>query len=282
MMKDVQILPLIVDLVGTFFRSSHAALNRSCLAHGTNTLHEPTGLNIFTHKRPETQAALESIVFSFLTVEATINYIFFNEQQRSSPDGLDRWLRQKWRRQLSVYDRFALLIMQYSTAKLDNFQALTTLFSEFISFRNRIVHAHPEQYDALIERVDGNDDDVAIHDVEFSAVPAKFPASGLAEEIGRIGSEDARRAFEIMLLVVCFLDEQFIAEMTFGWRFSETDERVVRPKAILASMTSRDYPDVLPDSFAPDVVTRFPEVLARMERAQQTGACGGIPAPPAP
>jgi hypothetical protein len=70
-MDDIDIVPLIATLIKAFYRSSRDALARVAAASKARTADGPTGLNIFPHRHTETQAALETIVFSFLTVEAT-------------------------------------------------------------------------------------------------------------------------------------------------------------------------------------------------------------------
>jgi hypothetical protein len=118
-MKEIDVVPLIVDLGNSFFRSSRDALHRAQSAKsGQGPVAEPTGLNIFSHRQSETQASLETIVFAFLTVEATINYLFSREQSARSW-GLHAWLREKWKRSLSVHDRFVLLVSQYATGNLE-------------------------------------------------------------------------------------------------------------------------------------------------------------------
>jgi len=245
-MDDIDILPLVVHLFGRFFDSSRDALDRARQARADQeATTEPTGLNIFSHRRSETQASLETILFSFLTVEATINYLFFNEQQSTRPKRLDRWLQQKWKRGLSLHDRFVLLVSKYSTANLDDFQYLETLFCEFVNFRNRIVHTYPEQYDALVEPgVIPNE--VLAHDVEATFVGGVFPVSGLAGEIARIGSQDAGRAFEIMLLVLSFLDEQLFAAIELWWPVagSPGSKALTRPRAIVEALGTRYYPKI--------------------------------------
>lgn len=217
-------------------------------------------VSTFTHYcRDETQASLESIIFSFLTIEATINYIFFNEQRSRQPGGMDRWLREKWKRQLRVYDRFVILVIQYSTGTLDEFPSLITLLSEFIAFRNRIVHAHPEEYDALVEpgKTLG---EVLVHDVEPVSKKTHSSLSGLSQEIGRIGFDDARRAFEIMLLVLSFLDAQFVAELDFPWSATgraDDVEHHLTPRGILESLDHRCYPAIAPASFVPKFIARI-------------------------
>jgi hypothetical protein len=192
-MNNVQILPLIVGLIGSFFRSSRDALERAQQAKLNKSPQEATGLNIFPRKA-EIQASIESIVFSFLTIEATINYIFFNELRSRQSKGLEKWLQQKWRWNLSINDRYILLLNQYSSANLDDFQCLTSLFVEFIAFQNRIVHAVPEEYYALVELNPG-EDECLLHDVEPVQKLERFPVSGLSGEIGKISHDDAKRGF---------------------------------------------------------------------------------------
>lgn len=258
-MNDVKILPLIVDLVDSFFRSSRDALERARTGKsGQPAVGEPTGLNIFSHRRGETQGSLESIVFSFLTIEAAINYMFFSEQGWRRVKTLDSWLRQKWKRSLSVYDRFVLLVSQYSTANLGDFQYLASLFSEFIGFRNRIVHAHPEQYQALVEPgpIPG---EVLIHDVEAICNARGFRVSGLSAEIGRISLDDASRGFEIMLLVFSFLDEQLVAEFELPWpsKSATSEQEYLSPRRILESLMFRHYPSIDPGSFVPEMISKL-------------------------
>ena len=62
-MDNVKIFPLIINLIGSFFRSSRDALNRTQHAQSDRNVHELTGLNIFSHCRSETQASIECIVF---------------------------------------------------------------------------------------------------------------------------------------------------------------------------------------------------------------------------
>ena len=258
-MKDLEILPLTVELIGSFFGSARDALNRALRAKSSHRVYEPTGLNIFTHRRDETQAALESIVFSFLTIEATINHIFFNEQRSRPLNGMDRWLRDKWKRHLRVYDRFVLLVTHYSSNPVDKFQPLVILLSEFISFRNRIVHSYPEVYDALVEPSD-KPDEVQVHDVQLISQTKTFPTSGLSQEIGRIDSHDASRAFEIMLLILAFLDEQFVAELELSWMINgdrDKQPQPMRPSAILGTIDHREYPGIDPTSFVPELIVKL-------------------------
>ena len=257
-MNEVEILPLIIDLTGSFFRSSRDALERARNAHSNSIkVVEVTGLNVFSHRRPETQASIESIVFLFLTIEANINYLFFAEQRSRTLKNMEKWLRQKWKHGLSVYDRFVLLVSQYATANLNDFQYLTSLFSEFIGFRNRIVHAHPEQYHALVEpgSVPG---EMLVHDVEPILISGRFPTSGLSEELGRISANDASRGFEIMLLVLAFLDEQFVSEFELSWPSCVAGEKeYLRPKGILESLSFRHFPKIDPGSFVPEFISNL-------------------------
>lgn len=256
-MSDVKIMPLTVNLVGTFFRSSRDARWRARSARNARSDHDTKELNIFTHRQPETQASLESIVFSFLTLEAAINYVFFTTgYSHTPPTGMERWLHGKWK-SLRVYDRFVLLATNY--APLSEFQSLVTLFEEFTTLRNRIVHSYPDRYDALVEQ-SSTPDEVLIHDVEHVAHSKTTSQSGLSVEIGRINVEDAERGFEIMLLILCFLDEQFVADLEFHWPindFPDGQGTHLKPKAILASLKHRYYSNIDPESFTPEFIKKL-------------------------
>ena len=98
-MKKIDILPLTVDLIGVFYRSARDALVRVKHATNTHPAEKITDLNIFPENNAETQATIETVVASFLTIEATINFTFFSEvNERVSSSGLDKWLKRKWKR----------------------------------------------------------------------------------------------------------------------------------------------------------------------------------------
>lgn len=258
-MKEIKISPLIVDSIGRFFRSSRDALERSKHAQENNSEQDPTGINVLINHQAEAQASIESIVFSFLTIEATINYFFFVEMRNRQLKTFDRWLQQKWKRSMSINDRFIILVNQYTMANTDDFQYLMTLLSEFITFRNRIVHAMPEEYNALVEET-VDESDILYYDVEPLQRQALFSCSGLSGELGRISCADAKRGFEIMLLVVCFLDEQFVGEFVFPW--GKDEQQFMSTKDIIASLPFRYYPKLLTDQF-------IPEFIKEMKKAQQ-------------
>jgi hypothetical protein len=246
-MGEIKLIPLIVELIGSFFASSRDALERSRNAKSSQAvLSEPTGLNIFVHRQAETQASLECIVFSFLAVEACINYLFFREHRWGSSNSLTAWLKQKWRRGgLSVYDRFVLLVDQYATANMSDLQTLCALFSEFISLRNLIVHAYPSEYQALVEEESGGEYSF-VHDVEPISSNGRFAVSGLSREIGRICLDDASRSFEVMLLMFAFLDEQFVADFKLPWASRNSVEQDSwEPRRILESLVPRHYPNAV-------------------------------------
>jgi hypothetical protein len=149
-------------------------------------------------------------------------------------------------------------VSQYGAGNLDDFQRLGALFSEFISFRNRIVHAHPEQYHALVEpSIVPNE--VLVHDVDPICNAKGFRESRLSQEIGRISSDDASRAFEIMLLVLSFLDAQLVADLEFPWplKGSASEEEHCSPRRILSSLVVRHYPEIDPKSFVPKNISEL-------------------------
>ena len=259
-MTDVDVLPLIVDLIGLFYRSSLDALKRAKTAAYAHPFRECTGLTVFSQRDAETQATLESVIASFLTIESTINYTFFSElDHKHSQSGLDRWLKQKWEGRLSILDRFNLLFSQYAITELDKFQSVTSLFQEFVTFRNRIVHPHPEKYAALVEHSD-IPGELLIHEVEPFKTSKPFHHSGLSEEIARIAYSDAERCHEIRLLVIALIDGQLVIDLRLSWydHPSElTGYNSSTPAQLLELLSHRYYSKIDPKTFIPEFITKL-------------------------
>jgi len=259
-MNDIDVLPLIVDLIGSFYRSSLDALGRAKTAAYSHPFRERTGLTTFSERDAETQATLESVVASFIAIESIINYAFFNEiDHKPSQSGLDRWLKQKWKGNLSILDRFNLLFSKYATTELARFQSVTSIFQEFVTFRNRIVHPHPEKYDALVERSD-IPGEVLIHAVEPFVTRKPFQSSGLSEEIGRIAYPDAARCHEIMLLVFALIDGQLVIDLQLSWYEAPSEMTGCNsgtPAELLESLEHRYYPKIDPKTFIPEFIAKL-------------------------
>jgi len=256
-MKNCDVLPLTIDFIGFFFKSSRDALERAAQYAQSIKSHHVTGLTVFPNKSAETQATLETVIFSFMTIEATINYIFFKEQEEKyNQSGIDRWLKNKWRGGLSISDRFFLLFNKYSSADLNKFQNVSSLFNEFISFRNRIVHSYPDKYDALVEFSD-IPGEVFIHDVEPRTTHKPFPYSGLTDEMAKIKYTDAARCYEIMLIVLALINAQFVAELEFFFedKTNILKSRALSPHVILLSLEPRYYPHIDPKTFFPEFLS---------------------------
>jgi len=259
-MKRIDVLPLIVDLIELFYRSSRDALSRAKDAAHTHPFRESTGLTIFSQRSAETQATVESIAASFLTVEATINYMFFGElESRHNESGLDKWLKRQWKGRLSVTDRFMLLLDQYATIHLDKIQNVISLFQKFAVFRNRIIHPYPAKYDALVEYTD-IPGEALVHAVDLCETGEVFSQSGLPGEIARISYPDAARCHEIMLLVLALLDAQFVTKMKLSWYDKPADMSGLNsatPTELLNSLEHRYYPKINPQEFIPDFIAKL-------------------------
>ncbi len=143
-------------------------------------------------------------------------------------------------------------------AHKDGVKSLLLTSRDGFGFRNRIVHAHPEQYHALGEQ-GFTPDDLFVHDVEPIPNARGFPATGFSQEIGKISLHDASRGFEIMLLVLSFLDEQFVAEFEFPWpcKNATSEEEYRRPRGIIESLALRHYPKIDPESFVPEIISKL-------------------------
>jgi len=253
-MKGCDVLPLIVDFIGSFYRSSTDALERATQAAQSISSHHVTGLTVFSNRSAETQATIEAIIFSFMTIESTINYIFFNKQEeKHNQSGIDQWLKNKWKSGLSISDKYVLLFNKYSSVDLDKFQNVSSLFKEFVSFRNRIVHSYPDKYDALVEFSD-IPGEAFIHEVEPCSTHKPFQCSGLSDEMARIKYSDAARCYEIMLIVLALIDAQFVAELKFPFK-DKTDNSTIKylsPGEIVDNLEPRYYPNINPKTFIPE------------------------------
>jgi len=251
-MKKIDILSLNIDLINTFFCSAHDALKRAQHANNTNFNKRDLELNIFPEKHAEFQAAIETIIASFLAIEATINYAFFYMTDNSSSNsGLDKWLKNKWKRSLSISDKFFLLMESYFYTDLNLFQDIKILFHEFVTFRNRIVHSHPEQYDALIEETDILEE-VILHDFEPHHKKKSFTNSKLSEYIEKINYKDAAKCYEIMLLIISLIDCQCMLELKFSnYKNNKNLKHLhkITPLELIYSLDHRYYPKINPKSF---------------------------------
>ena len=64
--------------------------------------------------------------------------------------------------------------------------------------------------------------------------------------IGRICLDDASRSFEIILLMLSFLDEQFVYEFALPWLLKNaTDRESQGPRQILELLVPRYYPNAV-------------------------------------
>jgi len=257
-MKRIDVVPLTVELIELFHRSARDALRRAKDAADSHPYQEVTGLTIFPQRNAETQATIESVVASFFAVEATLNYVFFSEMENEhNQSGTNRWLKRKWKGSLSVSDKLVLLFSQYATTDLNKFQNVVSLFHEFVTFRNRIVHPYPEKYEALVESAD-LPGEVLLHAVDPCITPEPFVHSGLSREIARIAYPDAARCYEITLIVLALLDAQFVTEMQLSWYEKPADMaglHLATPAELLNSLEHRYYPKIDPMAFVLDLPT---------------------------
>jgi hypothetical protein len=251
--KDIDVIPLIVDIIQVFYSSSYDALNRAKRAAQSHSISNNIGLTIFSQMHSEVQATMESTIASFFTIEAAINYTFFTEVDNThNQEDLDKWMKKKWKN-LSLNDRLILLLSKYGITKLDKFQDVIGLFQEFVTFRNRIVHSYPFKYEALVEPT-SLPNEVRIHAVDPVLPP--LSQSGLSGEIARISYPDAVRCYEIMLLLLTLLDKQFILDLELAW-YDNPEEmtgiNIATPTELYNSIQHKYYPNIDISVFIPEL-----------------------------
>ena len=218
-MKPINILPLTVDLVIVFFNSARDALMRGKLANPEKVESgEVRGLYIFNKSDRLVQTILETVIASFLTVEAVINSCYFEEVRgKRWLSESDKFIKRKWGHGgISITEKLSLILGEYTMVEVDKIQPLFTLFKEFATFRNKIVHSRPDLYDALVEP-SIMPDEIIVHAVDRINRTASFPTTQLSEELGRGGYQDAEKSYEIMLLILALLDSNFEIDLELSW-----------------------------------------------------------------
>ena len=182
------------------------------LEHG-----EVRGLYIFNKGNRIVQASIETVIASFLSIEAMINTCYFEELSgKNRLSESDKFIKKKWSYDINIIDKLSLILGEYTMVETDKIKPLFTLFIEFATFRNKIVHSRPDIYDALVEQSD-IPNEVTVHALERKTDVTSFPTTKLSEEVGRIGYEDAEKCYEIMLLIIALLDSNFGIDLELSW-----------------------------------------------------------------
>lgn len=224
-MKPIDILPLTIDLVVIFFNSARDALLRGKhVAPEQLELGEVRGLYVFNRGERIVQAAIETVITSFLSIEALINTCYFNElNENKRLSESDKFINKKWVYGMNIMDKLSLILGQYTMVEIDKIKPLLTLFKEFVTFRNKIIHSRPDIYDALVEQSD-IPNEVTVHALDWKNDTKSFPTTKLSEELGRIGTQDAEKCYEIMLLIIALLNSNFGIDLELSWYDSYSDQ----------------------------------------------------------
>ena len=88
-------------------------------------------------------------------------------------------------------------------------------------------------------------------------VSSGTPGTRGSVHVQELQFEDAKRSFEIMLLVVCFLDEQFIEKFELPWANNNGEQKYLRPRDIIASMGFRYYSKLSVELFIPEIIKKI-------------------------
>ncbi|NOR46891.1 MAG: hypothetical protein GQ533_02425 [Methanosarcinaceae archaeon] len=156
------------------------------------------------------QDILTSCIFSFLSLESSINRLFYETFVRSDkskiqikkeiPQSIISYLRQSWQR-LSVRDKFILLPPLSSEYEYDTKSVPFNLFSEFVTFRNLLVH--PKMLTiANTVKVTTSDEtsfggELMNQSLDNSLNKTKFNLTNFATSFNKLTVNDAEKAFEI-------------------------------------------------------------------------------------
>lgn len=151
---------------------------------------------------------LTSCIFSFLSLESAINRLFYETFLRSDkgkieikkdiPQSIISHLRKSWRR-LSVRDKFILLPPLTSEYEYDTESVPFNLFSEFITFRNRLVH--PKMLTIVNTLKINTSDETSFHgelmNQSLDHPQKEFILTNFATSFNELTVNDAEKAFEI-------------------------------------------------------------------------------------
>lgn len=151
---------------------------------------------------------LSSCICSFLSLEASINRLFYETFVRTDrrpirkgiPSNLVKHIQQSWQR-TSVRDKFIVLPPLISDYEFQVDAIPFNLFEELTWFRNRLVH--PKMLQATITfkvtEIEGISYGGEIINQSSEAPSTKdvFPLTNFATSFSDLSSEDAEKAFEI-------------------------------------------------------------------------------------
>jgi hypothetical protein len=240
-MPDLIVHDITVDLVDSFFGSSRDALKRS--ERFASDADESLGVRI--SNRREIQAVVECALASFLAIEAAVNRLFSDQMKGKKPTPFDRWLKARWHYGLRIEDKLALVLNEYADTDLLDFPVLRELFLEMTSFRNRLVHTAPQDYEMLVQPSEENPSSgTPVIVAERPREGNRYPKTGLSFGLWSLRYSDGAKCHEIMVLMLAFLSARFNFPRIFVLEDPEakTNRYTVRtPEAYLAELTQRYF-----------------------------------------
>lgn len=154
------------------------------------------------------QDILTSCIFSFLSLESSINRLFYETFVRSDkgkiqikkeiPQSIISYLHQSWNR-LSVRNKFILLPPLTSEYEYDTKSIPFNLFSEFVTFRNRLVHPKMLTIINTIEVTTSDETSFSgeLMNQSLDNPPNEFILTNFATSFNKLTVNDAEKAFEI-------------------------------------------------------------------------------------
>lgn len=153
---------------------------------------------------------LTSCIFSFLCLESSINRLFYETFVRSDkgkiqikkeiPQSIIFYLSKSWQR-LSVRDKFILLPPLSSEYEYDTKSVPFNLFSEFVTFRNRLVHPKMLTFTHTVKVATSDETSFSgeLMNKSLDNPPNNkiFTLTNFATSFNNLTVNDAEKAFEI-------------------------------------------------------------------------------------
>lgn len=163
---------------------------------------------------------IQCCVFSFLSLESAINRAYYDIFWRVDPPkiplnsgiplALSNDIKNNWEH-FPIRKKYLILPTLITESKYSEDKSPFlggvkpfSLFSEFVTFRNNLVHANMSQitYTVKVSSVDGNSIQGDVLSSNILGKKQKFPITGFSTSFHEISVGDAEKAFEITYLML--------------------------------------------------------------------------------
>lgn len=171
-------------------------------------------IKIIKYERSLRRKVITSCILSFLSLEASINRVYFMSFKTSAkvqkdntvnaPASIVNYVMMNWKR-LSIKEKFVLLPPLISNYEFDTSAKPFNLFNEFIQFRNQLIHAQTweAEHSILIthfnlnERGNGTWGGKTLYIKSLNNKRNEFTLTKFAKTFESLKLEDAEKCLEI-------------------------------------------------------------------------------------